>query len=296
MTVFVALAVYGVAVAAIVAFTKGDSGRQDLESRNRRWEAATRESSDSAAQMYLLARKVADNRYIAGADESPAYRKIREKVTATGLYGGSAEVFLAFQLLGIFAAMAFLIVLLTANLDMMGSAFCLLGAVVSAGLPWNRVADAHKKRSEAISANLPEFAELLQMPLVSGVSTIPALAFTADHIDGPVAEEVRWLVGVLTARSMREDEAFLLAGTRLGTPEATAFFNALGQSYMKGSPVVATLERQSESLRIKSFQDARARMKKIPVKLVVVFAIHLLPLLFAIVLTPVIIGFQGLEG
>jgi pilus assembly protein TadC len=146
-------------------------------------------------------------------------------------------------------------------------------------------------RSSAAQAEeqLPDFAELLQMSLVTGMSVTTALEFTAAQFtDGPVVREVRWLLDTLTLRSMSTEDAYREVGVRIGSPEAVAFFNALGQAEVGGTKVVESIGRQAESLRLKAHQNRRAEIKKIPVKLVVAFALHFLPLIFVVTMLPLV--------
>ena len=90
---------------------------------------------------------------------------------------------------------------------------------------------------------------------------------------------------------MSERDAYEEAGRRLGSPEAMAFFAALGQAASQGTSVAGILKRQSDALRVQTHQRRRAAIKKIPVQLVIIFAVHLLPLLFVSTLFPVISSF-----
>jgi pilus assembly protein TadC len=124
------------------------------------------------------------------------------------------------------------------------------------------------------------------MPLTIGQGIMPALRYTAEHLDGPVAEEVRNMLTILAAGTTSEADAFSFAGERLGTPEARAFFQALLQALLEGTRVSETIAAQAESLRISTYQLQRIEVKKLPIKMVIMFGIHFLPLLFIVALVP----------
>lgn len=240
-----------------------------------------------------IARQIASTTSVERAARSPLLGSIREKVVASGSFGGSFEAYLSAQLA------AFLVgggVLLLAATGVFSGVFRIVGMLVGVGVsfwPYNSAVKNAGQKAERTAADLPEFVEMLQIPLSSGMSVEQALRFTCRFTDGPVRAEVQWLLDTLQARTMNDADAFIEAGRRLGTPEATAFFSTLGQAHIEGTRVSETLERQAESLRAQFHQIRRGRVKKLPLTLIVAFAIHFLPFLFALVVVPLILGLKG---
>jgi Flp pilus assembly protein TadB len=167
--------------------------------------------------------------------------------------------------------------------------FILLGFFISY-YPWNKLFSKSKERVSKINDSLPDFIDLLIMVLPT-TSPIPALSFTAERSNGVVANEIRNLVRTVSSRGSASDlEAFNIASDRLATPEAKSFITTLQNAYLEGVPAVETLRQQSLSLRRQFFQKKRGEAKKLPTKLIIIFAIHFLPLLITLALLPVIVG------
>jgi Flp pilus assembly protein TadB len=169
--------------------------------------------------------------------------------------------------------------------------FAVVAAVLAIGIalyPYNIRDKREKAREKAVNDTLADFAELLLMPLSAGMSPLTAMAFAAERMTGPVAEEVRNLRSIIDARVMDEATAFRLAGARLGGTDAAAFFNALMQAHLEGGKLVETLTAQASALRKSAHQRARTENRKLPVRLVVIMAVFLLPMLFILAFIPVI--------
>lgn len=267
----------------------------DGESVPRHVEAWRRalEDEDSALGRLLLgvARPLTTVPDLEREAASDQWRSLRRKLAASGMFGGSVEVFLSVQAVALALAAAALAVaasVASAGGDRVLVFGLLLGAFAVAAWPLSAVASKASRREEAVLESLPDFAELLQMPLSSGMGILPALAFTADRTSGPVAEQVRWLTSYVRTNPGEEKEAFDAAAERLGTPEARAFFASLYRAHVQGSRVMDLLSKQAEGLRQMAYQRTRARLKRLPIRLVLIFAIHLLPLVFILTLLPAI--------
>jgi Flp pilus assembly protein TadB len=222
--------------------------------------------------------------------------RILENLLRSGrTFGGSLEVFLSVVVATLIGASSLLLIAL--GLDLRGLLlFLIVGfALLLAAYPWNKAFTASKQRTAEINAALPDFIELLVMVLPT-TSPLPALAFTAERARGPVAVEILALVQTISSRGVATDlEAFELASNRLGTPEARTFVTTLRNAYIEGTPVSESLNQQSEALRRALFQRQRAKAKRMPTTLVIVFAIHFMPLLIILALLPIIVGLgQGI--
>lgn len=263
-----------------------DPSRRDSKN-DAAWERAVQNEKSQVGRILLkVSRPVANIPQIYEAGTSPQYKALHAKVMSSGAFAGNLEVFLATQATAAFVGFGILMVTVVSGAG--GSLLFagLLGGLGIAALPYNVVSKKAAARERAVAEELPDFAELLLMPLESGMTPMAALAFTAERLNGPVAQEVRNLRTVINSRSMTEAQAFQLAASRLGTPEANAFFTALMQAHLEGAKVIRNLQSQAEALRVTAHQRKREEMKKLPVKLVIIFAMHLLPVLFVAALLP----------
>jgi pilus assembly protein TadC len=256
--------------------------------------------TDSLTRFFIDASKPMSSLPLVSDKDSTLYRLAQSKLLAAGgAYNGNVEVFLSVQALATMIAVAVFLLTVAGvvpallglgGLGGIAAGFVLAFAVGS--LPYAMVDRKARGRVKEIEKGLPEFAELLQMPLTAGLSVMAAIEFTARNTTGPVSEEASNVVLVTKTRTLTDAEAFDLAGRRLGTPEARAFFNALRQAHIEGSRVVEVLGKQAESLRTSQFQRQRDALKRMPVKLIVVFAIFLLPPVVVLILLTFVAAFQ----
>lgn len=256
------------------------------------WAVAANEAQDSILDRVLMgpAKAIGSNDRLKKLAETDELGWLQRMLLAAGSpYGGSVEVFLSIQLaaalfgvgLAIFGRMMFTFIptWLVAG----------LGAVMIL-MPYSRIYDSAKKRSARILKDLPDFVDLLLIPIVAGTGIKRALRETAERFESPVSTEV------MNAMSMVDigrplSEALWFAGHRLAVPEGRVFFSALAQAEERGASVREMLERQRDSLRHEAHQRARAEIKKIPTKIVFVFGIHFMPVLFSVALVPLVAAF-----
>jgi len=292
LSIFFAL----VTVAAIAAaIQRAGTSNPERPETSAAWERAIAEQNDSQVGRILLqtARPLANHPSIYGAGESAAYKSLQAKLFAANRFASNVEVFLAVQALALLAAAGIIATTLIASpaINHNGVIFVGIGVALSlAYYPYSTINDAAKKRAAEIGDNLPDFAELLQMPLAAGMNILEALNFTAARVHGPVSDEVTNLLVLIRSRSTKEEDAFRHAAARLGTPEAASFFNSLAQAQIYGAKVRDQLAAQARALRKDAHQRSRAEIKQLPVKMVGIMAVFLLPLLFVVLLVIPLLG------
>jgi Flp pilus assembly protein TadB len=256
------------------------------------WQRAVDESSQLGRILLSTSRPMRRLPSVFEAGESRQYRQLTKRLQAAQVFGGSVEVFLSYQalmtLIGVGVLAATIVGADSGAQTFMGVA----GAVGLTALPYNELSKRTKARVAAVSRDLPEFAELLRMPLAAGVGVMESLRFTAARQEGVVAEEIRRMIKVRQA-GVSEAQAFQEAGIRLGTPEAEAFFITLLNAVTGGSKAVEQITAQAAELRKLEFQRRRAEGKKLPVKMIGVMAAHFMPLLFVVVAIPTVMSLGG---
>lgn len=253
------------------------------------WDRATDRAATSLDRSLLrAARPLSNLELVYERSISPQYRWLQQKLLASGgVYGASVEVFLSMQVLTTLLAMGVLALAFAANLAGMGLGAAAAMAVALVGWPYTQVNKAIKQRSVDIAENLPAFADLLMMPLTSGMGIIPSISFTVERLEPSVVKtEIQAMLSLQQANPNEQAKAFILAGERLGTPEAKAFFTALLQAYTEGTAIAETIEAQAESLRAKAYEHRNEIIEKLPAKISVVMAIHIVPALLIITMLP----------
>jgi tight adherence protein C len=227
---------------------------------------------------------------------SPQYRWLQSKLLASGgSWGNSVEVFLSVQVVAIVIAVMMLAALATFDTTTFQKASVGLGAFGVLGWPYTQVSKRAKTRIEEVNDTLPIFTDLLQMPLAAGMGVLPAISFTLERMPaGHVHTELSHMLALQKSRSVTDAEAFMMAGERLGTPEAKAFFTALMQAHTQGMTLAANLEKQAEALRDKAFEQRREKIMRLPTKVSIITAMHLMPLVLVVTMLPLVLSLGNL--
>lgn len=285
----------GIILAAMLALSVAFLLRKQVgvapDSVVKAWEEAYATDNSQANQILMrIGRPALSLPLVYEAGTRPSYRNLQNKVLAAGAYGGSVEVFLAAQAAAMLVSASLLLTVLLFSLTGAVAFAVVALALGIAALPWNAVSKRAAKRISEVATGLPEFAELLMMPLHTGMTILRSISFTANRLEGTVAEEMRNLVLLINSNSMPEAQAFQVIATRLGTPEAAALLATLSQGHMEGAKVTKNIESQAETLRQLAFQKQRAAIKKLPVKLVLIIAVHVIPLLLGSMLLPALVA------
>lgn len=273
---------------------RGTEDKAAAEARARFEEVLAAEKSLFTRALLRLGKVFGGSKYANLGSESPSYEALRLKLAASGnKFGGFVEIFMATQIAAtIVGASVFILVIINQPTGSLLYA-SITGGVAAIAWPYSQVWEAARKRSDAINTALPEFAELLLMPLNSGYGILPALDFTAERLDGPVADEIVHLLENIKSRSMNEEAAFLEAGDYLGTPAAKSFFAVLAQAYLEGVRVAETIQGQATQLRKTEHERLRERIAKAENSIAVMTGIHLLPGLFLVILYPALTSITG---
>ncbi len=229
---------------------------------------------------------------LAESDRTP--ESIKRDLELGGAFNGNLRIFYSMQLAAMVVGAS---MLAFSFVDGLGGfyRFMLVGVgLIIAYWPLNKIKSSAERKRVTIIEELPEFADLLLMVL-SSMSVLQALNFTAERSKGSVATELKELVRTISGRSMPEEQAFALTAARLGTAEGREFVAALQSSYLDGTTAVENIRSQVENLQNIRFQHQRAKAKRLPVSLVVTFAMHFLPLLFILAFLPVITSLSGMS-
>ncbi len=228
------------------------------------------------------------------ADNSRSSESLRRLLELGGSFGGSLQIYWSMQLAAVVVGAFALAFSFLEGLSS-GARIILVGVgVLAAAWPYNKLRNDARRKTDIVLEQLPEFAELLLMT-ISSVSVPQALLFTAERVEGPVAADLRELVRMLNGAGRgREEQVFAVTASRLGTTEGREFVSALQSAYLEGTTAAANIRAQVENLRMLKFQKQRGRAKRLPVTLVVTFAVHFMPLLFILSFLPVIGALSGL--
>ena len=228
-----------------------------------------------------------------GSQVFDAYRsRIRYQLLAAGgQFGALPELFLAVQLFCVLLGFSVLVVTAVGLVpDEIPMVLMVVLAAAIAVYPTSRVKARRKSREQELAVKLPEFAELVQIPLTT-MTVLAALGFTAERTKGLVSDEVKVFLDLLRNQTVSEEDGFMLLGRRLGTPEARALVDTWARGHLYGVQISDQVKHQAEQLRTKLFQERRAAIKRLPVKLVLIMGVHFLPSLLVLGTLPIFLAF-----
>lgn len=178
------------------------------------------------------------------------------------------------------------------DLDMSGSMMlaCVLLLIGFYGPPiWLRRRIAARQR--AIRHGFPHALDMMQVAIEAGLGFDSALARVANelkHAHPALAEEFV-IVGLeLRAGKAREQVLGDLAD-RTQVDAIAVFTKAIVQSIAFGTSIAATLQVYAREMRHQRMIMAEERANQLPVKMSVIMVIFLLPTIFLMALSPVII-------
>ncbi len=200
------------------------------------------------------------------ADEWPV-----DRVLAMKLIGGSAGALLG-------------LLILFANLSLMGVLLLLLAAGIGFMLPDVLIARRADDRQREIERSLADALDQITVCVEAGLSFEAAVARVADG-KGPLADELMRLlqdiqIGIPRAQALEN----LLERTDVA--DLRGFVHAFTHAERYGIPIAQVLRTQSSELREKRRQRAEEHAMKIPVKLTFPLVLCILPALFIVVAGP----------
>jgi len=142
-----------------------------------------------------------------------------------------------------------------------------------------------KERARAIQRSLPGFLELLALTVEAGLGFEPALRRVANTYPGPLGDELRRALRLMTLGTPRA-EALRQLARRSPTPEVANFVEAVNLSEQLGTSLARTLQVQVKLLRTRRRQRAEAMAQTTPLRIIPALVFFFLPALLLIYLAP----------
>ncbi len=146
-------------------------------------------------------------------------------------------------------------------------------------------------RQGAIRDGFPHALDMMQVAIEAGLGFDSALARVAGelkHAHPAIAEEFM-IVGLeLRAGKAREQVLSDLA-SRTQVEAISVFTKVIVQSVAFGTSIASTLQAYAREMRLKRMSAAEERANQLPVKMSVIMVLFLLPTIFLMALSPVLI-------
>lgn len=295
LLVFLAVAVLAFGIMATVhargAVKRRTAGIADEPGhRGRHEQRSLRQSSLKAAQRLVEY----TTKHYSAADSGDA-KVLRRRLIQAGIFDakGVAYFFIARTGLAVGLAVAAFISLPT-MLTQSGSIFWL--CVILAGLagylgPSLYIDRRISTRRNEHRAGFPDFMDLLVVCADSGLSMEASLERVgremADSYPSLCANIHMANLEIRAGRTMTEALEHL--GDRLGLDEARSFATLIQQSAELGSSITEALRVYSDDMRHKRLSHAEEKAYSLPAKLSVPMMVCIFPVLFVVILLPVIV-------
>lgn len=168
---------------------------------------------------------------------------------------------------------------------------CLAAAAAGYYLPTVLVSNAAGRRQQELQRAFPDGLDLTVICVESGLSLDAAFSRVAEELDSSaraLAEEVGLTTAELAFLSDRRQALENLA-ERTGTAPVKALVTALIQSERYGTPLGTALRVVSQESRDARMAKAEEKAASLPAKLTVPMVMFFLPVLFLVLIGPMII-------
>lgn len=214
--------------------------------------------------------------------------RIRRKLALAGRWRrADLDRVLAWRLAGLAAIPAWA-VLCVAILPVRGMTAAVLFAalcVASTVLPEAALDRRAAARQQRIRVALPDVIDLLRVSVEAGMGLEQALDRVTSELRGPLADELRRVIGDTRAGAGMVDALRALAD-RTTVAELRSFAFAIVQAQTFGTSIVPVLRAQADDLRVRRRQFAQERAQKAPVKMLVPMVFCIFPAIFVVVVGP----------
>lgn len=200
------------------------------------------------------------------------------------------EGFVLLQFIGL--AIGSVVALLASGAGLAGGVpvpvlFLLMGTIGGAA-PVAWLSRRSQQRDRIITAQIPDFLDLMALSVSAGLAFDVALIEVSDQIRGPLAEELD-LVTIAISLGTSRAQALDQLEQRIDLPQVSSFVMAVNQAAELGSPLGATLQSQAESGRLTRRRLEEERINKLPVKILLPTVLFILPPTLLVVVGPAMV-------
>ena len=169
----------------------------------------------------------------------------------------------------------------------------LIGLLIALLIPNLYLNSKVKSHQQGIRDQLPDAMDLLGVCIESGLSFDASLLKVSERMEGPFIEELLKLYRQIQMGVPRGDALKNMANSS-EIPELKTFIAALAQATQLGIPMNNIMKVQSETLRETRMQMAREKGQKAPVKMLLPMVGLIFPVLFIVILGPVVINIMSM--
>lgn len=161
-------------------------------------------------------------------------------------------------------------------------------AVLGFVLPGFILGKILKARQNKILNSLADVIDLLTVSVEAGLSFDSALMKVIEKKPGPLASEFEKMLQEIKVGKLKRDALRDLA-QRVDIQDFTSFIGAVVQADQFGIAIAGVLRIQAGQIREKRRQRTRERAMKVPVKMLIPMVVFIFPVLFIVLLGPVVL-------
>lgn len=208
---------------------------------------------------------------------------IRAELMAAGMYSTSPRMLIGYRVIAALVLPA--LVVLLGGISLI--TILIAGVMVAAGwmLPLVIVRRKARERLTSIERRIPDLIDLLVVTIEAGLGFAGALRLAAEHLDGPLSDELRLTLQEQTM-GLGVDDALSNMANRADTPGMRAFVRALAQGERLGISIGHVMRNLAVDMRKRRRQMAEERAQKAPIKMLFPLVFLIFPSLFIVLLVP----------
>jgi tight adherence protein C len=171
----------------------------------------------------------------------------------------------------------------------------IVGAAIGFLAPDFWLTSAQNARKKKIRRSLPDTLDLLVICVDAGLGFDQAMMRVSDELalSHPEINEEFSQVNLEQRAGKPRLEAWQTMADRIKVDEITSFVSMLIQSDRFGTPIVRSLSRFSEELRMKRRQHAEEQAAKTKIKIIFPLVLCIFPCLFIVLLAPAMLTISG---
>ena len=148
-----------------------------------------------------------------------------------------------------------------------------------------------RRRRDGAVCQLPDALDLLAVSVEAGLSFDAAISKLTEHMEGPLVEELKLMLGEMRIGS-GSPEALKKLAQRMDTREISAFVRSLIQADQLGISLGRILRVQATDSRLKRQAAAEEKAAKAPIKMLFPTVLFIFPAMFVVILWPAMLQLQ----
>jgi len=219
----------------------------------------------------------------------PLVSAVESRMQTAGMTASPLLFVVLWLTIGVFTPLVLLLLFSTGETDPMVAMLFFGWGAAGALLPWRMLNSKADARTKQIDKELPDVIDMIVTSVEAGLGMQQAMMTVADKFEGSVGIEFGRVLAE-TQLGRTRGEAMADMAVRTGSRDLTLFVRAVNQADEMGFAIGTVLRNQSHEIRERKEQSAREQAAKIPVKIIIPTTAFMLPTLFILILTPVILS------